>query len=172
MLSAKMQEALNDQVNAELFSSYLYLSMVAYFEDKNLSGFADWMRAQAQEEVMHAMKFFDYIFERGGKAALKAIESPTTEWESPLAAFEAAYGHERYISDRINKLMTLARSENDYPTENFLQWFVAEQVEEEASVDTVVQTLKLAGDNLGALFMLNRELGTRRPGAPEAAPAE
>ncbi len=161
MLSETMLEALNDQVQAEYHSSYIYLAMSAYFEAQNLGGFANWMRIQADEEIFHVMKFYTYINERGGEVKLQAIEAPPAEWDSPLAAFEAAYEHECYISDRINKLVTLAREEDDYATENFLQWFVAEQVEEEANTDEAVQMLRLADANPGALFMLNREFGGR-----------
>ncbi|UCG58223.1 MAG: ferritin [Phycisphaerales bacterium] len=161
MISKKMVEALNDQINAELYSAYLYLSMEAYFESKNLTGFAKWMRAQTQEEVVHAMKIYDFVNERGGRVALKAIEQPPTEWKSPLAAFEAAYKHEQLVTGLINNLVNLAVAEKDHATNSFLQWFVDEQVEEETSVDNVVQNLKMAQDAPGALFMLDRELGQR-----------
>ena len=161
MISEKIQQAFNDQINAETHSAYLYWSMVAYFESINLTGFASWMRCQAQEEMVHATKFFDFINERGGRVRLTAIEAPATEWDSPLAAFEAAYTHEQYITGRINDLVKLAREENDHAAEIFLQWFVTEQVEEEASADEVVQQLKLMAGAPGGLFMLDRELGPR-----------
>ena len=161
MLSEKMQEAINDQLNYELQSGYLYLSMVAYFESISLGGFATWMRSQAQEELMHAMKLYDYVHERGGRVRLGHVDCPATEWESPLAAFQQAYQHEVSVSRRIDALVDLAIEEKDHATNNFLQWFVAEQVEEESSVDAVVQKLKLAGDKGGGLFMLDRELGQR-----------
>lgn len=171
MIGKKMQEALNEQVNAEFYSAYLYLSMVAYFESKNLSGFATWMRAQTQEEVMHAMKIYDYVNERGGRVTLKAIEGPPTEWDSPPAAFEAAYQHERKVTGLINDLVNLAIEEKDHAANTFLQWFVNEQVEEETSVDNVVQNLKMAQDAPGAMFMIDRELGQRvfTPPAAETA---
>jgi len=161
MIKEKMQEALNQQVNAELYSSYLYLSMAAYFESINLKGFASWMRVQTQEELVHAMKFYDFIIERGGKVLLSSIEGPPTEWVSPLAIFEHAYEHEQKVTGLINKLVDLSAAEQDHATSNFLQWFVAEQVEEEASADEVVQKIKLMGDASGGLFMLDRELAQR-----------
>jgi ferritin len=161
MLSDKMQAELNTQVNAELYSSYLYVSMSACFESINLPGFAAWMRAQAQEEVIHAVKIFDYVVERGGRALLQPIDGPQTEWDSPLAAFQAAYAHEQKVTGLINDLVSLAEEEKDYATRSFLQWFVDEQVEEEASADAVVQKLLLVKDAPGGLFMLDGELGQR-----------
>ena len=161
MLKEKIQKALNKQVNAELYSSYLYLAMAAYFETINLKGFANWMRVQTQEELVHAMKFYDFIIERGGKAVLSSIEGPRTEWPSPLAVFEHAYEHEQKVTGLINTLVDLSIAEQDHATNNFLQWFVAEQVEEEASADEVVQKIKLMGDASGGLFMLDSELGQR-----------
>ncbi|MBN1516776.1 ferritin [Candidatus Sumerlaeota bacterium] len=168
MLTKNMQKALNEQINKEYFSSYLYLSMMAYFEQINLRGFAIWMRQQTQEELAHAMKIFDYVHERGGEVTLVAIEKPQHGWKSPLDAFEAAYKHEQFISDSINKLVDIARKEKDHATDNFLQWFVSEQVEEESSVDEVVQQLRMAKDAPGALFMLDRELASR----PQAGAGE
>ena len=161
MISKKIEDALNDQINAEMYSAYLYLSMVAYFESINLAGLANWMRAQAQEEMVHAMKIYDFVNERGGRVLLKSIDAPTTEWSSPLAAFEAAYAHEQLVTGRINDLVDLAVEEKDHATNAFLQWFVNEQVEEETSADNVVQNLKMAQNAPGALFMIDRELGTR-----------
>ena len=161
MIKEKIREALNQQLNAELYSSYLYLSMAAYFESINLKGFANWMRVQTQEELVHAMKFYDFIIERGGKVVLSSIEGPPTEWASPLAVFEHAYKHEQTVTGLINNLVDLATAEQDHATNNFLQWFVAEQVEEEASADEVVQKIKLMGDASGGLFMLDRELAQR-----------
>ena len=169
MLSEKMQQALNDQINAEMFSAYIYLAMVAYFEDQSFSGFASWMRMQSDEENIHAMKLYDYIIERQGTVTLQAIEAPPATWESPLAAFEAAFEHEQYISGRINDLVTLARAENDHATDSFLQWFVDEQVEEEASVDAVVQDIRRVADFPPGLFMMDRELGLRPPAAAAEA---
>ena len=161
MLSERMLNALNRQVNAELYSSYLYLSMAAYFESINLKGFANWMRVQAQEELTHAMRFFDYINERGGVVKLAAIEQPPTEWKSPLDVFEATYKHEVKVTGMINSLVNLAMKEKDHATYNMLQWFVAEQVEEEASADEIRQQLKLIGKDGRGILMLDRELGQR-----------
>jgi len=161
MISKKMEKALNGQVNAELYSAYLYLAMEAYFESENLPGFAKWMRAQTQEEVMHAMKIYDFVNERGGRVTLKAIEQPAATWKSPLAAFEAVYKHEQKVTGLINKLVDLAIRERDHAANTFLQWFVNEQVEEESSVDTVLQELKRAEGAAGAMFMIDRELGQR-----------
>ncbi|OYT59975.1 ferritin [Thermoplasmatales archaeon ex4484_30] len=161
MLSQRMLEELNKQVNAELYSAYLYLSMAAYFESINLKGFANWMRVQAQEELTHAMRFFDYINERGGVVKLAAIEQPPTEWKSPLDVFEATYKHEVKVTGMINSLVNLAMKEKDHATYNMLQWFVAEQVEEEASADEIRQQLKLIGKDGRGILMLDRELGQR-----------
>ncbi len=160
MISKELQDAMNAQMNAELYSSYLYLSMSGYFEAINLPGFAIWMRCQAQEELVHAMKFFTFINERRGRVHVSPIDGPPNEWAAPLAAFEAAYQHERHVSALINNLVDLTIQQKDHASNNFLQWFVAEQVEEEASTDAVVQQIKLAGDG-GGLFMLDKELGTR-----------
>lgn len=161
MLKKKLEEAMNEQINAEYYSSYLYLSMSAYFDSLNLGGFAHWMRAQSQEELMHALKFFAYVNERGGRVTLKAIEAPETEWPSPLKAFEETLKHEEKVTSLINKLMDLAIKENDHASQSFLQWFVNEQVEEEASATAIVEKLKMIKDAPGALFMMDRELGAR-----------
>jgi ferritin len=161
MIKGKMESALNKQLNAEFYSSYLYLSMSAYFESINIKGFANWMRIQTQEELVHAMKFYDYINERGGRVTLTAVEAPPIEWDSPLAAFEHVYKHEQKVTGLINELVNLSISEKDHASNNFLQWFVAEQVEEESSADAIVQKLKLIGEEHGGLFMLDQELGQR-----------
>ncbi|MGD8786528.1 MAG: ferritin [Phycisphaerales bacterium] len=171
MISKKMEKALNEQVNAEMYSAYMYLSMEAYFKSKNLNGFANWMRAQTQEEMIHAMKIYGFIHERGGKVTLKAIDGPPTQWESPLAVFEAVYAHEQKVTGLINGLVDLAIKENDHASNTFLQWFVSEQVEEEASADEVVQQLKMMENAPGGMFMLDRELG-QRVFTPPAAEGE
>ena len=167
MLSKKMETALNDQINAELHSAYLYLSMAAYFHSMNLGGMAQWMQVQAKEEVGHAMKIYGYINERGSRILLKPVEGPATEWKSPLDAFKAAYKHELYITKRIHDLVDMAAKEKDLATQSFLKWFIDEQVEEEASADDVVQKLTLTGDKGPGLFMLDRELGRRGTSAGE-----
>jgi ferritin len=161
MLNNDMEKALNAQVNAEMYSAYLYLSMSAYFQSKSLGGFASWMRVQAQEEMVHAMKIYDFINERSGRVILAPIEAPPTEWNSPLATFEAVYEHEQKVTGLINELMELALEKHDHATNIFLQWFVSEQVEEEDSANDVVEKIKLVGDAKGGLFMLDRELGQR-----------
>ena len=166
MLKETIQDALNKQINAELYSAYLYLSMSSYFESINLKGFANWMRVQAQEELGHAMRMYDYVVERGGRVILDTIEKPPSEWKSPLDAFEAVYNHETKVTGLINDLVELALKERDHATYNMLQWFVNEQVEEEASADEIVQKLKLVGDEGRALFMIDRELAQRQPPQP------
>ncbi len=169
MLSEKMLEALNGQLTAEWYSSYLYVSMAAYFESLNLKGFAHWMSVQAKEEWVHGEMFYAQINERRGRVSLKAIEVPPTEWKSPLDVFAYALAHEQKVTGLINKLVDQALRESDHATNNFLQWFVAEQVEEEAAADAIVQQLKLVGDNPHALLMLDRELATRVFALPAAA---
>ena len=161
MINKKMQDALNEQVNAEFYSAYLYLSMAAYFESTSLPGFATWMRVQTQEELLHGMKIYDYVNERGGRVILKSIGEPQAEWKSPLAAFEAAYGHEQKVTGLINGLVNLANEEKDIAANTFLQWFVDEQVEEEESAETVVNKLKLAADASDGMNMLDNEMGQR-----------
>ena len=165
-INEKLQAALNDQINAELYSSYLYLSMSAYFESQDLPGFANWMRVQAKEEDFHVQKFFDYVIERGGRVELEAIDKPRTEWGSALEAFEEALAHEQSITARINELVELAIEQKDRATQSFLQWFVDEQVEEEASADQVVKSLRLGAGQPVAMLMLDRELGARTFTAP------
>ncbi len=162
MMTNKMEKALNEQINEELFSSYLYLAMSAWFESQNFPGFASWMKVQAREENAHAMKFFESVNERRGRVVLKAIKEPGKEWKSPLAAFEAALEHEQYITGRINDLVNLATAEKDHATAGLLQWFVKEQVEEEASADRMVQMLKMAANAPGALLMLDHQMGERK----------
>ncbi|MHC4351705.1 MAG: ferritin [Planctomycetota bacterium] len=171
MISKKMEDALNEQVNAELFSAYLYLSMESFFKSKNLNGFANWMRVQTQEEMSHAMKIYGFIDERGGRISLKAIDGPQTEWDSPLAVFEAVYEHEQKVTGLINDLVDLAIKEKDHATNSFLQWFVSEQVEEEASADQAVQQLKMIENAPGGIFLFDRELG-QRVFSPPAAEGE
>lgn len=164
MLSEKMENALNGQLNAEMYSGYMYLSMNAYFKSINLDGFANWMHYQAQEELAHAMKFYDFIISRGGRVTLAQIEAPPNTWNSPLAVFEATLEHEQKVTGLINDLVELALEEHDHASNIFLQWFVSEQVEEEENVGGVLEQLKLMGEAKGGLFMMDRELAKRRPG--------
>jgi ferritin len=156
-----MHQALNDQLQAEFNSAYIYLAMSAYFEDKGLEGMSNWMNIQFQEEQTHALKFYRYIIERNGRVELQSLPTPPKDWDSPLTAFEAAYEHEKMISGRINDLANLAMEENDHATHNMLQWFISEQVEEEAAVDAIVTQMRLVGENGHGLFMIDRELRGR-----------
>ncbi len=164
MLKEKVEAALNNQINKELYSSYLYLSMAAFFESQNFSGFANWMKIQSQEEYGHAMKIYNYILDRDGNVNLQKIEAPKGNWKSHLEAFEDALKHEQKVSKSIYDLVELSFSEKDHATNTFLQWFVNEQVEEESTSLKINERLKLTGDNKGALFMLDRELGMRASG--------
>ncbi len=166
MLSEKMAKALNAQINAELYSEYLYLSMKAYFADKNLQGFVNWMDVQVQEEHAHAMGMFDYVIERGGRVELEQIDKPRHDWESPLEVFEHVLEHEQYVTSRINDLMDVAEEIKDRAALSFLDWYLKEQVEEESTVGGVLATLKLIGKDTQALYMLDKELAARTFTAP------
>jgi len=161
MIPKKIEEAFNDQVKYELESAYIYLSMAAWFEAEGLAGMARWMRAQVQEEVTHAMRFYKHILERGGRVRLQPVAAPPSEWKSALDAFEAAYEHEKFITGRIDLLSKLSQAENDFASRTMLQWFVDEQVEEEDNTSRVAQQLKLVGSDGRGILMLDRELGTR-----------
>jgi len=161
MLNDKMLKALNGQINAEMYSSYLYLSMEAYFQSLSLNGFAAWMRAQVQEELFHAMKFYDFVCDRGGRVVLDTIKKPDSSWKSPLLAFKQILKHEQHVTSLINSLVDGAIAEKDHATLNFLQWFVGEQVEEEANVGAIVDKLKLIKDDTSGLFLLDAELAKR-----------
>lgn len=161
MLSQTMETALNDQINAEMYSAYLYMSMATWFEDIQLAGFAHWMKLQAQEEMTHAIRFQNFVNERGGRVRLTAIDAPPTDWDTPLSCIEDVLEHEKKVTARINALMKQARQEDDYASESMLKWFIDEQVEEEASVDEVIGKLKLVKQAEGALFMLDNEMAAR-----------
>ena len=161
MLSKKMEKALNGQINAEIYSSYMYLSMSAWFEQAGLAGLANWMRQQVQEEMFHGMKIFDFVNERGSKVVLGAIDQPPTEWKSALDVFKATLAHEQKVTGLINDLTNLALDERDHATNIFLQWFISEQVEEEAGVGAILDKLKLIGKESSGLFALDQELGQR-----------
>ena len=161
MLSESMLKALNDQVKHEYYSSYLYLSMAAHFEAANLGGFAHWMKVQAREEMGHAMKFYEYIYDQGGRVTLQAIEQPPADFGSAMSVFQAALEHERKVTGLIRNLYGLAAKENDYATQVVLQWFINEQVEEEKNATQIVEQLKMIGDQGAALFMMNAQLGAR-----------
>jgi ferritin len=160
-LGKKMQDAVNDQIKEELFSSYIYLSMAAYFESVNLPGFAHWMRVQSQEELQHALKFFDFVNERGGRVELKALDQPPVEYSGPTAVMEKTLEHEQYITGRIHALYSLAVEEKDYASFSTLQWFVDEQVEEEQNAGEILELLKTVGDKGQGLIMVDRKLAAR-----------
>jgi len=161
MISKKIQDAFNEQIQAEMNSSYLYLSMATYFHSVGMDGMAQWMHVQTKEENAHAMKFFKHIVDRGGRVELLAIEKPKFDWASPLEAFKAAYEHELYITGRINNLVKLADEEGDNAASIFLQWFVTEQVEEEANTSKIVLMLEKIKESTNGLFMLDHNLGKR-----------
>jgi len=161
-ITKKMQDAINEQINAELYSSYMYLSMAAYLESNNLSGMATWMKLQAKEEIEHAMKFFGFVYERGGEVILKPIAGPKTKWESALDVFQNGYKHEQHVTELIHNLVKLADELKDFSTKNFLQWYVKEQVEEENNALGVVEKLKMIKDNKQGLMMIDAELGKRK----------
>ena len=161
MISQKIGDALNDQIRKEVYSSYLYLSMAAQFASMNLNGFAHWMKIQTGEETKHAMKIYDHLNQRNGRVILQQIDAPPSSWKSAKEMFQDAYQHEQKVTESINKIVELARAEKDYATEAFLQWFVNEQVEEEASTNEILQKLQLMGDNPVALLVLDSELSKR-----------
>ena len=173
MFNKNVQDEMNQQVQRELESAYIYLSMAAYFDAMNLPGFANWMRVQFQEEQAHAFKFFDYINDRGGRVVLEAINQPPIEFKSPINAFEITLAHEEKITGHINDLYALATRENDYASQTLLQWFIIEQVEEEKSAGDILNSLGMIGENYTALLMLDRELGQRiAPAEVDAAEGE
>lgn len=166
MINEKMRQAFLDQINKELYSEYLYLSMKAYFADLNLNGFVNWMDVQVQEEHAHAMGMFDYVIERGGRVELLAIEKPETNWNSPLEVFEQVLKHEEFVTSRINALLDVAEETKDRAAAIFLNWYLKEQVEEESNVGGVLAQLRLIGDDKHALFALDKELAQRTFTAP------
>lgn len=161
MISKKLEDAINAQINAEMWSAYLYWSMSAYCHEAGLPGFANWFAVQFKEEQDHAQILFNYLVSRGGRVLLQPIEAVDTEWESPLAAFEKTYAHEQKVTSLINDLMHIAVEERDYAAQSRLQWFVDEQVEEEENALDMIQKLRLIGDNGYGLYNLDRELASR-----------
>lgn len=172
MLNNKVQDALNEQINAEFWSAYLYLSMAQHFEAEGMSGVANWFKIQFQEEQAHATIFMNYINQRGGRVTLKAIDAVPTSWESPLEAFKATLEHEKKVTALINDLYALAESERDYATRDRLTWFVSEQVEEEDNCRTLIDKFSLIGNDGMGLYMLDQELGSRTYTVPSALSAE
>lgn len=160
-MNQEVQNAINKQINAEIYSSYLYLAMAAYFDGKGLEGFSNWMKVQAQEELTHAMKFYRYVYERGGEVELQAIEKPKTEFDSPLAVAKEVLEHEKKVTALINDIYTLALDEKDYATQSMLKWFIDEQVEEEAAAQQIIDKLEVTGEKGQGLYMLDKELASR-----------
>lgn len=161
MLNKKIQDAINEQINKELYSAYLYLAMAAYFDSNNLPGFAHWMRAQYGEETQHALKFYRYVNERGGRVFVKGIDEPPAEFGSPLKTFEQTLEHEQFVTGLINSLYELALEEKDYATQSLLKWYIDEQVEEEANASYIVDMLKMVGEKGNGLILLDRQLAQR-----------
>ncbi|MEL7635700.1 ferritin [Sporomusa sphaeroides] len=162
MISAKLQKAINNQIQAEMYSANLYLSMSGYCMSQNLKGFSNWLRVQYQEETEHALKLLDYLLERGGEVELQAIEAPPTEFGKPVEVFEKVLAHEEHVTSLINKLYEAAVEEKDVAAQIFLQWFVTEQVEEEASAGDILAQLRMIGDKTGGIFFLDKELAARK----------
>lgn len=161
MLNKKIEKKINEQINEELFSAYLYLAMSAYCEDINLPGFANWMSVQFEEEQFHAMKFINYINERGGRVELEALEKPQVEWDNMIDVFEATLKHERHITSKINEIVDLAIEERDHATVSFLNWYVDEQVEEEDTAEGILDQLKMINGQGNGMLMLDREMAAR-----------
>ena len=161
MLSKTIQDAINEQINKELYSSYLYLSMSSYYAESNLSGFAGWMRVQSTEEYAHAMKFYGYVIERNGHVELEAIDKPNAKFKSPVDVFKQVLEHEQKVTGVINKLYELAFKEKDYPTQIMLEWFITEQLEEEKSASDILEQLKMIGDSPVSMIMMDRQLAAR-----------
>ncbi|MBN1260604.1 MAG: ferritin [Anaerolineae bacterium] len=161
MLSKKIQDAINEQINRELYSGYLYLAMSAYCEAENFPGIANWMKVQAEEEQEHAERFYDFVNDRGGRVYLKAIDEPPTDFGTPLDIFQASLEHEQFITSSINELYALALAENDYATQIMLQWFISEQIEEEKNASDIVALLEKVGNNVNGLLMVDRQLAQR-----------
>lgn len=161
MINQKLEKAINEQINAELYSAYLYLSMSAYLESLNLPGFATWMRVQFEEEQFHAMRFFTYLNDRGGRVVLEAIEKPQFEWQNVIEVFEKTLEHEIEVTELLNNIADIAETERDRPTKNLMIWFIDEQVEEESTAEKIINELKLINGEGHGMLMLDRELGTR-----------
>jgi len=169
MIKKEVLDALNEQINAESYSAYMYLSMAAYFENMGLSGFATWMKVQYQEEAAHALKFFNYVTDRGGKVVLKAIDQVPVDFDGVVDIYEKTLAHENHVTDLINNLMNVAVTASDHASQSFLKWFVDEQVEEESNVEKILATLKLINGQGNGIFMMDRELGQRVFVDPNAA---
>jgi ferritin len=161
MMNEKIEKMINDQMNFEIYSAYIYKAMGAYCDSIDLDGFANWFKVQVEEEMFHAQKMYDYLLERGGRPFFTQIDAPPKDWDSVKAAFENALEHEQIVTDRINKIMTAAIQENDHATSSFLNWFVDEQVEEEASVDAIIKKLDLVKESGHGIFLMDKDLAAR-----------
>ena len=166
MISGKIVKIINDQINFEYYSAYIYFSMCAHFKSQGMNGFANWMQVQTQEEMCHGTGLFNYLIQRGGKVELKAIDKPKTSWKSALEVFEDVYEHECKVTQRIHAIAKSAETEKDYALLNFIQWYISEQVEEEANAQEIIGQLKMIGEIKGALYMLDKDLGTRQFAVP------
>lgn len=162
MITKKLEEAINEQINFEFYSAYIYLAMSAWLNDQNMNGFSHWMQIQAREETFHAMKLFNYIHDRGGHVRLQSIKQPELEWKSFLDVFKHAHQHEQTVTSRFSNLTDLAMQERDHVTTVLLQWFITEQIEEEATVRNIVDQLSMIGESKDSIFMLDRELNQRQ----------
>lgn len=160
-MNEKIEKMINDQMNFEFYSAYIYKAMAAYCDSIDLPGFANWFKVQVQEEMYHAEKMYNYLLERRGRPFFTQVDAPPKDWDSVKAAFEHAFEHEQIVTDRINKIMTAAIEENDHATRSFLNWFVDEQVEEEASVDAIIKQLELVKESGHGLFMLDKDKAAR-----------
>jgi ferritin len=161
MINTRLEDVINNQINAELYSAYLYLSMSAYFESINLPGFANWMKIQFVEEQFHGLKFLNYVVSRGGRVKLEAIEKPQIEWNNPLEVFEHTLEHEKHVTALLNNIAEVAEIEKDRATRNLMVWFIDEQVEEEGNAEKIINELKMIGGEGHGLLMLDREFATR-----------
>jgi ferritin len=167
MISERMVKELNEQINKELYSAYLYMAMSSYSSSEDLNGFANWFSLQAEEEVGHARKIYDYVNSQGGRVILSAIDEPGQDFKGPQDLFEKTLEHEKKVTAMINSLVKTAKEEDDYATEVFLQWFVSEQVEEEENAQGILSRVKMVGEKGNGLFMLDKELGGRKDGSEE-----
>ncbi len=161
MLTKNVEKLINDQITFEYYSAYIYFAMAAHFKSEGLNGFANWMTVQTQEELCHGTGLYNYLIQRGGKVELQAIKQPPVSWKSPLAVFEHALEHENIVTSRIDRIAEAAAKDKDFATSNFIQWYVGEQVEEEANVTEIINELKMLGDAKAGLIMKDRELGQR-----------
>lgn len=172
MINEAVSRVLKEQLNKEFYSAYLYLSMSAYFSDKGLLGFANWMKVQSKEERVHAMLIYDFLINRNERVILTAIDTPPSHWDSPLHVIEETLQHEIYVTSLINNIINVAEEVKDRATISYMYWFINEQIEEEASAKTIIDALKFIGDDKAALYMLDQELAKREFSEPSTKPGE